>query len=124
MGHCTITIRVIRSFEYRTCRNIVLHDLDLEELTGSELVKKVLEELEKVAKPISTYGYDTLKIYTQAHASKPNNTAINLGKDEELRIHDWSLPLSRYSVQHETELSLFKDSDYQEFLKHPSLVKW
>ena len=120
----TLTVRVIRSFEYRTCRNIVLHNLDLSTLTGKELMAKVLEELGRVAKPISTYSYDTLKIYTQPHAAKPNNTAINVGREEELRIHDLSVPLTTYGVQHETELSFFKDSDYQEFLKHPSLVKW
>ena len=120
----TVTVRVIRSFEYRTCRNIVIQELDLSTLTGKELVDKVLGVLEIKPKPISTYPYDTLKIYTQPHAAKPSNTAINLGRDEELRIHDWTLPLCAYGVQHETELSLFKDADYKEFLKHPSVVKW
>jgi Uncharacterized conserved protein (DUF2340) len=37
----TLTIRVIKSFPYRTCKNLVLHHLDLTKLTVGELKEVV-----------------------------------------------------------------------------------
>jgi hypothetical protein len=37
----TLTIRVIKSFPYRTSKNVILHNLDLTTLTVGELKEKV-----------------------------------------------------------------------------------
>jgi hypothetical protein len=39
----TITVRIIKSFQYRTERNLVLHDLNLEETTVGRLKDIALE---------------------------------------------------------------------------------
>lgn len=38
-----ITVRVIKSFEFRTTKSMIFHDLDLEETTVGELKQKSLE---------------------------------------------------------------------------------
>lgn len=38
----TITLRIIKSFEYRTEKNLVLHDTDLEQMTVGGLKLRVL----------------------------------------------------------------------------------
>ncbi|KAJ2691711.1 hypothetical protein H4R19_006302, partial [Coemansia spiralis] len=62
-----VTIRVIKSFEYRTCRNIVLR-VDPAAMTVGELKQACLERIgsETKFKPYRNVGFDTLKIYTQA----------------------------------------------------------
>ena len=37
----TLTVRVIKSFEYRTEKSLVLHDLDLDQITVATLKDKV-----------------------------------------------------------------------------------
>jgi hypothetical protein len=39
----TITIRLIKSFEYRVAKALVLHDLDLEQITVGDL-KHIVKE--------------------------------------------------------------------------------
>jgi hypothetical protein len=39
----TITIRVIKSFEYRVAKALVLHDLDLQQITVGDLKYTVKE---------------------------------------------------------------------------------
>jgi hypothetical protein len=43
LSAATITVRVIKSFEYRVAKALVLHDLDLEHTTVSELKERVRE---------------------------------------------------------------------------------
>lgn len=43
LSAATITVRVIKSFEYRVAKALVLHDLDLEHMTVGELKKRVKE---------------------------------------------------------------------------------
>lgn len=130
-----ITVRVIRSFEYRTCRNVVVRDVDPAVMKIDELVERVFEEMQKgnITKlllqfPDQTQShhrtfYNTLKLYMQPHGAKPNNTIINEGSEKELVIPDWSLPLAACNIGHETELSLFNQADYQAYLQDPT-QKW
>ena len=117
-----ITVRVIRSFGYRTCKNIVLHDIDLNTLTAQQLFDLVMSKLPAPLVKSPEY-YNVFKIYSQPHGAKTNSTIINVGMDEELCIRDWTRPLAQYGVQHETELSLFNSDEYREFIKNPS-IKW
>lgn len=36
----TITVRVIKSFPFRTCKNLVLRDLDLTTMTVGQLIER------------------------------------------------------------------------------------
>ena len=130
-----ITVRVIRSFEYRTCRNVVVRDVDPASTSVQVLVDRVFAEMQKgnltrlllqfPEQPENYYRsfYNTLKLYMQPHGAKPNNTIINVGKDEELLLRDWSVPLATCNVGNETELSLFNQDDYQTYLLDPT-QKW
>lgn len=75
----TLTIRVIKSFEYRTTKNIILHDVSL-----STTVKDLKDLLQKRIstdagfKPYRTTKFDTLKTYFKSHGSKSQNLIINI----------------------------------------------
>ena len=120
-----MTVRIIRSFEYRNHRNLVLHHLDLTTLTRPQLLAIVDKNLKEVPalKPIASGKYDTLKLYAQPQGAKCNNPIINVGGDEFLIITDGERPLSELGVRHETELSLFNWEDYKQYQLNP-VSKW
>ncbi|CAG8432957.1 11018_t:CDS:2 [Diversispora eburnea] len=64
----TLTIRLIKNFEYRTVKYLILHEVNLEATTVEEL-KNIIKE-------------NTLKLYTKAHGAKAQNLTINLDHDE------------------------------------------
>ncbi|RUS18441.1 hypothetical protein BC937DRAFT_88778 [Endogone sp. FLAS-F59071] len=68
----TITIRCIKSFEYRTCKNLILHDVNLVETTLGDLKNLILEKIKTTSgfKPFQNVPFDTLKLYTVAHGHK------------------------------------------------------
>ncbi|KAJ3415755.1 GTP-binding protein of the rab [Chytridiales sp. JEL 0842] len=80
----TITVRVIKSFEYRTCKNMVLRDVQPETTTTKQLKEILLEKIktEPGFRPYQTTKLDTLKLYTKAHGTKTQNLIINLDHDE------------------------------------------
>ncbi|KAG8692543.1 hypothetical protein FRC08_009698 [Ceratobasidium sp. 394] len=84
LSAATITVRVIKSFEYRTEKSLVLHALDLERMTVGELKTRVLQAIktEPGWKAYRTTELDTLKLYTKAHGAKTTNLIINLDHDE------------------------------------------
>ncbi|KAI8890234.1 hypothetical protein K501DRAFT_169212 [Backusella circina FSU 941] len=106
----TLTIRCIKNFEYRTCKNLVLQHVNLETSTVGDLKKLVLE--------------NALKIYTVAHGHKTMNLIINIEDDEKLILADDSAVLAWQGIENETELSFFHLQDYLEFKKHPDVMKW
>ena len=60
----TLTIRLIRSFEHRNIRFLVLKNIDLN-WTTEKLIEKTFEEIEKCStlpKPFRTFKYDTMKV--------------------------------------------------------------
>ena len=60
----TIIVRLIRSFEFRNIRNVVLKDIPLS-ITGEELKAKIMEVLPTapgLPPPFRKYNYDTLKV--------------------------------------------------------------
>jgi hypothetical protein len=64
METATIIIRVIRSFEYRNIRNVVLKNVPLS-LTTEELKTRIIQELgvaPGLPPPFRKYEYDTLKV--------------------------------------------------------------
>jgi hypothetical protein len=109
-----VTVRAIKSFEYRTFKNIVLEvepDMPL-----NELFTRAVQKLPKAFQ----INYNTLKIYVNAHGSKTNNLIINLENDDFL---DLGRSLGSYSIENETEISMFNDELYFAFKQNPT-VRW
>ncbi|KAJ7580983.1 hypothetical protein C8J56DRAFT_958740 [Mycena floridula] len=84
LTEATITLRIIKSFEFRTERSLVLTNLNLETTSVGQL-----KEIAKQAiltqpgwKPYKNAVLDTLKLYSKAHGAKTTNLIINLDHDE------------------------------------------
>ncbi|KAK5667665.1 hypothetical protein QVD99_005777 [Batrachochytrium dendrobatidis] len=124
--HLTLTIRLIKSFEYRTFKNLVLQHIDPEMLV-KDLKILVLEKIKSTPglKPYHNTVFDCLKLYVKAHGSKTQHLIINLDHDEgkDTFIMDDNLTLSAQSVENETELSFFNHELYTLYKAHPN-NKW
>ncbi|KAJ1984999.1 hypothetical protein H4R33_004192 [Dimargaris cristalligena] len=103
-----VTVRLIKSFEYRTFKNVVLKNIDFAQTTVGDLKKQI--------------QHDTLKIYTKAHGSKTNNLIVNLDRDDWVLKNDADM-LDYCGIANETELSYFNRAAFEEFKKNPE-VKW
>ena len=87
----TLTVRIIKSFTYRTEKSLVLHDVNLVETTVRQLKERarqgtyiapfsVLRPMQIVCveavqiqpgwKPYKNVQLDTIKLYTKAHGAK------------------------------------------------------
>ena len=121
-----ITIRLIRSFEYRSIKNIVLKIIP-SLLTVRELVEEIGREIARstaLPPPFKKYDYDTLKIFTFAHGQKPNSTAINLEDDEKYILSNLDAKLVEYGITNETEISFFNKLGYEKFKDNPVEQAW
>ncbi|KAJ1932359.1 hypothetical protein GGF37_007083 [Kickxella alabastrina] len=117
-----ITVRVIKNFEYRTSRNLILH-VDISLTTVGKL-KEMCCEMVKTNpsfKAYSTCRLDTLKIYTQAFGNKTQNLIINL--EDEGFLNDDSAMLDFVGIRNETELSIFNREAYEAYKANPEM-KW
>ena len=80
----TLTIRLVKSFEYRTFKNLVLHHVS-SSTTIQQLQTLINEQIMKSGwKPYLNHSFDTLKIYVKAHGTKSMNLIINLDADASL----------------------------------------
>ncbi|KAJ1960441.1 hypothetical protein IWQ62_004233 [Dispira parvispora] len=122
--HGTLTVRLIKSFEYRTFKNVVLHNIDFANLTVGDIRARVDKEIQTGSgmKPFRNVAFDTLKIYTQAHGAKTNNLIINLDHDDWFLSNDHDI-LDYRGIGHETEISYFNREAYERFKLNPE-VKW
>ncbi|KAI8089576.1 uncharacterized protein BX664DRAFT_333374 [Halteromyces radiatus] len=120
-----ITIRCIKSFEYRTCKSLVLQHVNLETTTVGDLKQIVRDKIKTTSgwKPYLNVVFDTLKLYTVAHGHKTMNLIINMEDDDRLIYSDDSAALAWLGVENETELSFFNREQYEEYKKHPDM-KW
>jgi len=119
-GEITIPIRVIRSFPHRNIRNLVLKNISTSETTESflEFILKEVSKSSSLPPPFRKYSYDTLKIEHHAHGAKTSDPVINTENDEKLILKPGTT-LENQGIKHETELSLFKLSDYLEYKDMP-----
>lgn len=111
-----LTVRVIRSFEHRNIRHVIMRDVS-SAITTAEFKKAVLSSLENdtsIPSAVRRYPYDTLKIEHLPHKAKSNDPVINTDDDDRLILLDHA-PLSEAGVVHETALSLFKMDDYLQY---------
>lgn len=123
----TITVRVVRSFAYRTIRNHVYRNVDLTEWTPRRLIDEVkaLVAVTSGFRPYRTVDFDAVKIYTHAHLTKTQNLSINLDRaDWILSVPEkLDMSLSDLGVMNESELSVFNYAAYTEFKQNP-VQKW
>ncbi|KAF8479031.1 hypothetical protein DFH94DRAFT_37013 [Russula ochroleuca] len=119
-----ITVRVIKSFEFRTERSLVLRDINLETTTvgGLKEIARNVIQTQPGWKPYRSAHFDTLKLYVQAHGAKTTNLIINLDHDEWI-LSDEGKPLSECGLENETEISFFNRDLYENFKLNPQ-TRW
>ncbi|KAJ3567127.1 hypothetical protein NP233_g6570 [Leucocoprinus birnbaumii] len=68
----TLTVRIIKSFEFRTEKSLVLHGINLETTTVGQLkdIARQAVQTQPGWKPYRNVTLDTLKLYTRAHGAK------------------------------------------------------
>ncbi|XP_072903674.1 UPF0538 protein C2orf76 homolog [Hemitrygon akajei] len=120
----TVTVRLVRSFEYRNFKPVVYHDVNV-----NQSVKEFLAFLQNdipskpgLPPPFKKYTYDTLKIIHQAHGAKTNDLVVSLDNDDQLVLKELST-LKEAGVAQETEMAFFKKEDYETFKKNP-VMNW
>jgi len=120
----TLTLRIIKSFEYRTEKSLVLHDVNLETTTVGRLKEIAKETIrtQSAWKPYRTANLDTIKLYTKAHGAKTTNLIINLDHDDWI-IDDDSKLLVDVGFENETEVSCFNRELYDAFKANPE-TRW
>jgi len=115
----TLTLRIIKSFEFRTERSLVLHDVNLETTTVGQLKDTARAAVSQPGwKPYRNVVLDTLKLYTQAHGAKTTNLIINLDHDDWI-LDDDSQLLANVGFENETEVSFFNRELYTQFQANP-----
>jgi len=120
----TITVRVIKSFEYRTERSLVLRKLNLEATTVGGLKEIVRQAVQTgpAWRPYRNAVLDTLKLYTKAHGAKTTNLIINLDHDDWI-LEDDDKTLTDIGLENESEVSFFSRKAYDSFKLSPE-VRW
>jgi Uncharacterized conserved protein (DUF2340) len=113
----TITVRLIKSFTYRTFKNIVLH---VPRSTRVSDLKLKSIEAAQAFRAFKTHPFDALKLYVKAHGSKTSNLIINLDDGE---ILGDEMTLAEYGFESNDEISFFNMKEYMEFKDDPQ-VKW
>ncbi|KAI0086658.1 hypothetical protein BDY19DRAFT_959653 [Irpex rosettiformis] len=122
--HATLTVRIVKSFEFRTEKHLILHNINCETTTVGQL-KDIAKEAIKTQPGWKAYHnvhLDTLKVYTKAHGAKTTNLIINLDHDEWI-LDDDSKLLADVGFENETEVSFFNRELFEAFKKHPE-TKW
>ncbi|CAF1091436.1 unnamed protein product [Rotaria sp. Silwood1] len=120
----TLSIRLIRSFEHRNIRHLILRSIDSSgQMTGNELKQRILTMLptEKLPPPFKSFAFDTLKIEHYPHQAKSNDVVIRRDGDERLIIED-DKHLCDYNIVDGTDIAFFKRSDYELYKQNPDLV--
>jgi len=120
----TLTLRIIKSFEFRTEKSLVLHGINLETTTVGDLKAKAKQALQTQPgwKPYRNAVLDTMKLYSKAHGAKTTNLIINLDNDDWI-LDDDSKILAEIGFENETEISFFSRELYEAFKRNPE-TRW
>ncbi|TFK72571.1 hypothetical protein BDN72DRAFT_928055 [Pluteus cervinus] len=101
----TLTVRIIKSFEFRTERSLVLHAINLETTT-------VLNLKDRARQAVQTQpGWKPYR--------NTSNLIINLDNDDWL-LSDDDKTLADIGFENETEVSFFNYDAYQSFRENPT----
>ncbi|KAF5357834.1 hypothetical protein D9756_001806 [Leucocoprinus leucothites] len=116
----TLTVRIIKSFEFRTEKSLVLHNINLETTTVGQLkdIARQAVQTQPGWKPYRNVSLDTLKLYTRAHGAKTSNLIINLDHDDWI-LDDDNRTLVDLGFENETETSFFNRELYEQFKLDP-----
>lgn len=119
-----ITVRIIKSFAYRTVKNHVFKNLDLTTTTVGQLLDQIKQVIasQPAFRAYRTVDLNTVKIYTKAHGSKTMNLVINLDHDDWV-LQNHSKTLSDYGIENEAELSVYNNEAYEKYKQNPE-EKW
>ncbi|ORX61011.1 cytoplasmic protein [Piromyces finnis] len=119
----TLTIRLIKSFEYRTFKNVILHDVDITTMTCGKLKEDIIQKIHSTSgyKPYLNVKFDTLKLYFKHFGAKTSNLIVNLDHDD--WFLDDSKTLEESGIENEAEISFFNRADYDKFKANPE-IKW
>lgn len=117
----TLTVRIIKSFQFRTERSLVLHNINLDTTTVGQLKDIARQAVlsQPGWKPYRNVALDTLKLYTKAHGAKTTNLIINLDNDNWI-LNDDSQILSHLGFENETEVSFFSRELYDVYKLDPT----
>ncbi|KAL0947224.1 hypothetical protein HGRIS_013341 [Hohenbuehelia grisea] len=120
----TLTIRIIKSFEFRTERSLVLHNVNLEATTIGNLKQMSIEDIrsQRAWRPYHNVELDTVKLYSKAHGAKTTNLIINLDHDDWI-FDDDTKTLAELGFENETEVSFFNRATYEQFKANPE-TRW
>ncbi|KAJ3094884.1 hypothetical protein HDU97_007513 [Phlyctochytrium planicorne] len=118
-----VTIRLIKSFEYRTTKNMIIKDLDPTVITFGRLKEIIQERIanESAFKVYRNVPMDTFKLYFHSHGTKSQNLIINLEHEDKF-LQDGTT-LAEEGIDNETEISFFNLEAYLAFKNHPE-TKW
>jgi hypothetical protein len=138
----TITVRIVKSFEFKNYRALVFRDVDLGAMCVADLWSmveaRVLETPALAQYRPCLPTWDTLKIYYTRQGAKTSNPMINLpprDADQEAVGRDAALflperdsvaggrPLCELGVHDESEITCFSRSLYDAYCINPSL-RW
>ena len=121
----TLTIRLIRSFAHRNVRPFVIRDVDLHSTSVKQLMDRVKRDISgchSLPPPFRSFSFDCMKIEHKAHGAKTSDAVIRLDKDQQLLLTDLDKTLIECGIEHETEISFFRQADYQDYKLNPSSV--
>ncbi|KAI0693902.1 hypothetical protein BC835DRAFT_1351915 [Cytidiella melzeri] len=120
----TLTIRIVKSFEFRTEKHLILHNINCDTTTVGQLKELARQAIKTQPgwKPYHNVQLDTLKLYTKAHGAKTTNLIINLDHEEWI-LDDDSQSLAEVGFENETEVSFFNRELYEAFKKNPE-TRW
>uniref|UniRef100_A0A8C4Q5M2 Chromosome 2 open reading frame 76 n=1 Tax=Eptatretus burgeri TaxID=7764 RepID=A0A8C4Q5M2_EPTBU len=119
----TLTVRLVRSFEYRNFRPVIYHRVDLSQEVKAFIafVREDVASRQSLPPPFKKHQYDTLKIIHKPHGAKTNELVVSLEDDDKLMLNPESA-LETSGVCHETELAFFKMEEYLKFKANPVTV--
>ncbi|KAJ3213819.1 hypothetical protein HDU67_002413 [Dinochytrium kinnereticum] len=118
-----ITVRLIKSFEYRTTKNLVLHGIHTQQMTVGQLKALIRERIstDSSFKAYRNVDLDTMKMYFKTHGTKSQNLIINIEHEDKYLEDDTTL--ADAGLENETEISFFNLAAYMEYKLHPE-TKW
>uniref|UniRef100_A0A3B3ZR67 Uncharacterized protein n=1 Tax=Periophthalmus magnuspinnatus TaxID=409849 RepID=A0A3B3ZR67_9GOBI len=110
----TLTVRLVRSFEYCNFRPVVFREVSLEQ-SVREFTQHVLKGNCKFE---SGKIFNTMKVIHQAHGAKTNDLVMSLDDQDKPFLQE-NQTLRDAGVSNETELAFFKKADYDTFKANP-----
>ena len=119
----TLTIRLIRSFEHRAVKNLVLYGVDLTQ-TVSQLKREILSALpgETSLPPSSGNSAAALSRSSIKPTARKPTTRSSTKNDDETLILGEDAALVDCGVRNETTISFFNKQHYLDYKENPTLV--